>query len=120
MIKNYLNTIFPFKEQTSKKEREVLIIISVSIISFVACFVFAILVLPKNCSLFFSNVPGPQMCHTIPLPEGCYDSFCKDAKTEYAASIIAGLGICLLFLPLIVYAIQNLRKRQNEQTKLFD
>jgi hypothetical protein len=69
----------------------------------VFCIALAFWLLPENCSLFISNVPDPQMCHTIPLPPDCYDSFCKDTQTEFISSIIAGLGIGLFFVPVIVF-----------------
>ena len=56
----------------------------------------ALWLLPENCSLFISNVPGPQMYHTIPMPDYC-DSFCKNTQGEFVASIIAGIEIGLFF-----------------------
>jgi hypothetical protein len=67
----------------------------------VCCITFALWLLPENCQLFISNVPGPQMCHTIPF-DGC-DSFCKDTPTEFISSIIAGIGIGLFFVPAVVF-----------------
>jgi len=83
------------------------------------CIILAIWILPENCTLFVSNVPGPQMCHTIPSPPGC-DSFCKDGKTESIATIAAIFGICLLFLSIIIFNMAKLRNHPVRQTKLFD
>jgi len=35
-------------------------------------------------------------------------------------STIVGLGICLFFLPFLIFAIKYLRNRPISQTKLFD
>lgn len=72
----------------------------------------ALWLLPENCRLFISNVPGPQMCHTIPMPDYC-DSYCEDMQGEFVASIIAGIGIGLFFIPAIIYFLVNSRKRSS-------
>lgn len=86
----------------------------------VSFIIFAFWLLPENCSLFISNVPGPQMCHTIPMPDYC-NSFCKDTNTELFASVIAGVGISLFFVPAFIYFILDLRQNfpTSEQYNLF-
>lgn len=84
----------------------------------VACIIFAIWLLPKNCTLFVSNVAGPQMCHTIPM-DGC-SSFCQDGRHEWFASLVAIFGVCVFFVPAAVYLLKRLLNRPAEQTRLFD
>jgi len=108
--------MFPFMETTTEKEREIIVLVSFSIIMFVVCIVSANWLLPKHCSLFDDNIPHPQMCHT----PGMKCDLCEDIATASVASTIAGLGISFFFLPFAVFAIRNLRNRPIEQTKLFD
>lgn len=86
----------------------------------VSCFIFAIWLLPKNCTLFVSNVPGPQMCHTLPIDYDCFDTYCKDTETELLATIIAIVGICLFSIPFVVLSIRENLKQSVELPKLFD
>lgn len=102
------------------KAKQVVAFIGFPVVLGIFCVAFALWILPKNCTLFISNVPGPQMCHTIPMPAGCFDSFCKDVKTEFAASIIAGIGFGMLCIPAVISLLKNSRKNEVEQTKLFD
>lgn len=113
MRNNALKDTFTFTE-----DKEKFIVGVSSIISFSVCIIIALLVNPKGCDLFSSNVPGPQSCHTIPMPEGCFS--CKNRAGSYASSAIAGLGIIMLFLPIIVFFLRGLRNRSDEQTRLFD
>jgi TRAP-type C4-dicarboxylate transport system permease small subunit len=101
-------------------QRERSIIEILPVVLSVCCISFAFWLVPKTCTLFSSNVPGSQMCHTIPMPEGCFDSYCQNIHIEYIASIIAGFGICLLIVPFIVDAIREKRNQPIERTKLFD
>lgn len=89
---------------------------SIGILFIISAFWF----LPENCSLFVSNVPGSQMCHTIGSIDDCLNSFCQDTQTEFASSIIAGIGIGLFFIPAIIYFMINSRKKSEtfEQYKL--
>ncbi|HEX8636761.1 MAG TPA: hypothetical protein VF692_01765 [Pyrinomonadaceae bacterium] len=120
MSRKYFNSIFPFKENTSQKERETIVLISASIILFFICIVSANLILPEYCSLFSGNIESGFACDGIDWrnPKPC--AICRDKGMALIASIIAGAGGCFLFAPLLVYAIQNLRQRPIEQTKIFD
>jgi hypothetical protein len=120
MIKKYLNTIFPFMETTSEKEREVIALTSVSIMSFFICIAGAILILPEYCSFFSSNIESGFACDGIDWrnPKPC--AICRDKGIALIASIIAGAGICFPFVPFLVYGIQNLHQRPIKQTKIFD
>jgi hypothetical protein len=100
--------------------KEVLISFMLPFILAVCCFIFATWLLPKNCTLLVLNVPGPQMCHTIPLPEGCFDSYCRDVRTEYIASIIAGFGVCLICVPFAVHTIRESRNRSVVRIRIFE
>jgi len=120
MNKNYLNTIFPFLETTTKKEREVIILISASVILFVICFILAYLLLPKYCDLFSNNELHPFACDGLRNWELEPCPICENKAVATVASFIFGLGICFFFLPFVVFAIRNLRNRPVEQTKLFD
>ena len=100
------------------KEKTISVVLPL-ILSF-SCIVFALWLLPKNCSLFVSNVPGPQMCHTIPMPKGCFDDYCQDIQTEYISSIIAGFGILLFFVPMLVYIIREFRDQPIERWRILD
>ncbi len=99
--------------------KEFLIITGVPLILFLFCLVFANWILPEHCSLFDDNVLGGQTCHTIPMPAGC-ENICEDRATASVASTIVSLGICLFFLPFLIFAIKYLRNRPVSQTKLFD
>ncbi|MEO8072832.1 MAG: hypothetical protein ABI686_06265, partial [Acidobacteriota bacterium] len=57
---------------------------------------------------------------TIGEPNRCSESDCEDLRTASTASIISGLGICLLFLPFFVIAIKSLQNRSVKETKIFD
>ena len=100
--------------------KESLISVILPIVLSVSCFIFALWLLPKNCTLFFLDTHGPQMCHTIPMPDDCIDSYCKDIETEFLATIIAIAGICLLCVPFVVLLIRDNLKQSVELPKLFD
>jgi TRAP-type C4-dicarboxylate transport system permease small subunit len=91
-----------------------------SIILCFICIVCANLLLPEYCSLFSSNIESGFACDGIDWrnPNPC--AICRDKGTALTASIIAGAGICFLFVPFVVYAIQSSRRQPIEQTKLFD
>jgi len=97
--------------------KEFLIITGVSLILFLLCLVFAGWILPEHCNFFDDNIHR-QTCHTIPMPIDCHT--CEDRATASIASTIAGLGICLFFLPFLIFAVRHLRNRPVSQTKLFD
>jgi hypothetical protein len=99
--------------------KEILAFFGFPFILGVLCIIFAVWRLPENCGLFVSNLPGPQMCHTLP-PDDC-SSFCQDGWGEWRASIVARFGVCVFFVPILVYLLKYLHKRPTvEQTKLFD
>ena len=102
------------------KFKENFAFIGVPVILAIICITSSNLILPKNCTLFVSNVPGPQMCHTIPMSDECYNSFCSDVRTESIASIIAELGILLLLVPVLIYVFRNFYNKQFKMTKFFD
>lgn len=102
------------------KTKETILSIGFPIIFSVSCIIFGIWILPENCSLFVSNRVGPQMCHTIPLPEGCFESFCNDIALEATASMIVGFGIFLLLVPIIFILLKDFYKTSAQNTKLFD
>jgi hypothetical protein len=88
---------------------------------------FALWILPKNCSLFISNVPGPQMCHTIQIsddgklsPDNCLESFCQDLSSETSASLIFSFGMLLFFLPPILKMYSESQSKKIEQIKIFN
>lgn len=103
----------------SARAKEILVSVGFPFILGAVCIVFATWLLPENCGLFISNVPGPQMCHTIPS-DGC-PSFCQDGRREWIASLVARFGVCVFFVPVVVYLLKNFWQRHPvEQTKLFD
>ena len=95
------------------------VFIASPILSFI-CVVVSIWILPEQCSLFSDNRMGPFECHTIDSSKPFEPCGCQDIPTAWLANIIVGLGVCFLFLPLIVFVIRNLRDRPVDQTKLFD
>ncbi|HLL99900.1 MAG TPA: hypothetical protein VK400_02510 [Pyrinomonadaceae bacterium] len=100
------------------RTKEILVSVGFPFVLGIACVTFALWLLPKNCSLFVSNLPGPQMCHTIPVDD-C-SSFCQDGRGEWFASLVAVFGVCVFFVPFIVYLLKDLLNRSVERTKLFD
>jgi heme/copper-type cytochrome/quinol oxidase subunit 2 len=86
---------------------------------FLFCLVFANWILPEHCSLFDDGVLGGQTCHTILMPAG-WENICEDRVTASVALTIVVLGICLFFLPFLIFAIKYLRNRPVSQTELFD
>jgi hypothetical protein len=99
--------------------------VSSSVISFgvpfllsVLCFTIAGLVLPPKCTLFVSNVETGLMCCDALPDSGCHDLFCDDPSTEFAATIVAWLGIGLLFLPMILYVLKDKLERPIELEKI--
>jgi hypothetical protein len=101
------------------RAREIFVSVGFPFILGIFCIIFAIWLLPKNCRLFVSNVAGPQMCHTLPVEPDC-DSFCNDGRTEAIAALVAVFGVCVFFVPVVVYLIKERRERPVEQAKLFD
>lgn len=104
----------------SSETKEFILTVCLPAFLSIGCFIFGNWILPKNCTLFVSNSPGPQMCHTIPSEAGCFDSFCQDTATELTASIIVGLGIFLLVVPIIVFLLKDSHNKPFKETKLFD
>lgn len=90
------------------ENKKLLVAIVISLILSVICIYAAIKTNPTGCELFSNNVPGPQMCHTIPMPEGCFS--CKNIAGSYASSLMFGTGICLFFLPSVVWLIHKRSK----------
>jgi hypothetical protein len=105
-------------------------IIQVFVIPFslsILCMFYALYVLPENCSLFVSNAPRPQSCHTLELtkdgkliPDNCLDDFCQDLSSETTATLIFCFGILLFFLPPILKMYSEFQSQEKEQIKLFD
>ena len=120
MSKNYLNLIFPFLETITEREREVITIVSFSIISFLICVIAAVSILPEHCSFFSSNIESGFACDGIDwrTPKPC--AICRNKGVATAASIIAGLGFGSFFVPFAVFALRNFRNRSVKPTKLFD
>ncbi len=101
-------------------------IIPVFIIPFslsILCMFYALYVLPENCSLFVSNVPGPQSCHTLFMKDGklvadeC-EGYCQDLRSETAATFIFSFGILLFLLPPILKMYSESKSKEIEQIKL--
>jgi len=120
MSRNYLNTIFPFMETTTEKEREIIVLVSFSIILFLVCIIYANWMLPEYCDFFSSNELHGLACDGMrdwkvdPCP------ICEDKRMATIASFVFGLGIGFIFLPFVVFTIQKMRNRPVEQTKLFE
>ncbi len=114
------------------KENIVIFILpfSLSILSVI----LALYILPINCTLFVSNSPGPQTCHTIELTkdgkfipnnclEGycrCLEGYCRDLSSEKAATLIFSFGILLFFLPPTLKIFSEFQSKEIEQIKLSD
>ncbi len=113
----FSNITFPFNK-IATEEKEGVTLISFSVILFLACIIFAIWLLPKNCELFSNNIMPPQMCHTIPMPKDCH--FCENRITASIASMIGVLGVCFIFLPYFVFLMRYWLNRRVQQTKFFD
>lgn len=98
------------------ENKKLSVAIALSLVLSVICICAAIKTNPTGCELFSSNVPGPQMCHTIPMPEDCFS--CKNIAGSYASSIMFGIGICLFFLPIAVWLIHKRSKSDKSPQSL--
>jgi hypothetical protein len=107
------------------KTKEIILIFVIPFSLSILCMFYALYVLPENCSLFVSNVPGPQMCHTIQIsddgklsPDNCLESFCQDLSSETTATLIFSFGMLLFFLPPILKMYSESQSQETEQIKL--
>jgi len=118
--KSYINTVFPFLETTTEKEREGIILISFLMLLFFSCLILAYSLLPQYCNFFSSNellgfaCDGMRDWKVDPCP------ICEDKRMATVASYLFGLGIGFLFIPFVIFAIRKWQNRSVEQTKLFD
>lgn len=119
MSKNFLNTIFPFEENTTERQRQIIAVSAVSIFIFFACMIVAISILPEYCFLFSSNIESGFACDGM-RPDNSPCAICQDKRTAKMATIIAVLGICMLIIPFIVFELKKYRNSSIEQPKLFD
>ena len=114
MSNNAVNDSFTFNE----KEMEKIIVIFFSIILFLVCIIAAVSILPESCSLFSDNIPGGFQCDGLTIPS--VPCGCQDRRMASVASIIAGLGISVILLPFLVFAIRNRRNNTKGKAKIFD
>lgn len=99
-------------------EKEKITVVSISIALSAICLITAFSILPERCSLFSDNVTGGLQCDVLTIPY--VPCGCQDRRTASVATIIAGMGLSFIFIPLLVYAIRNWQNSSVEQTKLFD
>lgn len=116
MNRNALKDIFTVTF-TEEDEEKIIVVVS-SIVLFSVCIITGLWLNPEGCEFFSSNIPGPQMCHTIPMPKDCFS--CKNIAKSYVASAIVGLGILMFLLPIMVFFIRGLSNRSDNQIKMFD
>jgi hypothetical protein len=109
------------------KKKEFTLVFVIPFLIAILSMIFALWILPKNCSLFISNSPGPQMCHTIEftkdgkfIPSNCHEGYCQDLRLETAATFIFSFGVLLFFLPAVLYIYREFHGEQAEKIKLFD
>lgn len=119
MGNNYLNTIFPFKENTTEQQRQVIAVSIVSIFTFFVFIIIAVSILPEYCFLFSSNIESGFACDGM-RPDNSPCPICEDKRTAKMATIIAVLGICMLIIPFIIFELKKYRNSSIEQPKLFD
>jgi hypothetical protein len=95
-------------------DKEQIILFSAAVGLSIICFAVAILVLPQNCTLFGSNIPGPFMCDGIDLsnPQPC--PICNAQATALVAQSIGILGLILLALPIVVSHLRGALSRKSE------
>ena len=100
-----------------KKEKPILLF--VVLIAAVACFIIGDWMLPEYCNFFYNDIGGPLLCDSFdpnkPLPP-C--PVCQDGKGLLAARLVIGLGIGLLFIPVLVSKIKDLHNRPIQQNKI--
>ena len=120
MLKNAFNKIFPFSETTTAEEREVMVLITISIFIFAICLLAAFIILPENCQLFSSNREGPFDCDGMRIRNAPPCSVCRDKGTAMAAQIFGGMAVVFLFLTPVVYSVKNRLSRSTKPPKLFD
>jgi hypothetical protein len=106
--------------ETAETARRVLVLMAGSIFLCVVCVGIATMILPNNCDLFSSNIPGGLECDGFDFrnPQPC--RFCEDRGTAMAAQVFAGLGIAFLAVPGLVFFLNQRRKGVNEPTTLLD
>ena len=79
----------------------------------------AVLIVPKYCSFFSSNELNGLACDGMgdftldPCP------ICEDKGKAVAASILLGLGLGLLILPILINWLKRLHDRPPENPQIF-
>jgi hypothetical protein len=77
-----------------------------SIVCAVFLFAVAHMILPEHCQLFSSNFADGLMCDGFDInnPQPC--PVRRDKGMAAVARIFAGLGVFILFIPLVVYFLR--------------
>lgn len=80
----------------------------------------AFTILPDHCGFFSDNIPHPLACDGVDFtsPRPC--GICYDKRTATIATIFMGLGILLLFLPVLLHIIRKRIISANSPETLFE
>ncbi len=103
----------------NKSDLQKAILVVISFVLFLICLIGANRLLPENCYLFDDRIQG-FLCDGIDFnnPKPC--PICEDDRIVSVAQIMVGFGVGFVFLPFIVYAINDWQSRSANQSKLFD
>lgn len=105
--------IFPLHKPT-ERGRTMTILFIASFLLFGLCLLVGMTILPENCVLIGSNVPGPFMCDAFEVGKPSPCRICRDQRTALAAQLLAGFGFCLLAVPPLVSLFMQRDKNRNE------
>ncbi len=115
-----MNRVLKDALNLTQSEVEKLSIVLISFSLAALCIFTSLAILPERCHLFSDNIPGGFECDgfnpNIPI-EPCG---CQDRRMASVATVAAGLGVGLIFLPFFIFAIRNPRKPADNSAKIFD
>lgn len=114
-----MGEIFPFRENFSESEIRSIILWSGSIIVSLTLILVSMAILPEYCSFFSRNELNGLACDGMrdftidPCP------ICENKGKAIAASVLLGLGLGSLGLPIVITHLVKLRNRPPDNVKLF-
>ncbi len=90
-----------------------------SIFLSIALILTAVLMLPEYCRFFSSNELNGLACDGMRDFAAYPCPICQDKGKAVAASILLGLGVGFLILPIFINVLRERRDRPVEKTRIF-